>query len=109
MQRSFATIHKIIDLLHGGLLILNEQGFHVFQYKLRQWINRKLNISQKPQIPNDEAQEIAFGGERVTHLYPNDLYYAHLSIYWFASKFVKDKIVLDAGCGDGPAHRPVRR
>lgn len=29
----------------------------------------------------DEAQEIAFGGERVTHLYPSDLYYAHLSIY----------------------------
>lgn len=27
-----------------------------------------------------EAQEIAYGGERVTHLYPNDCYYAHLSI-----------------------------
>ena len=49
----------------------------------------------------DETQEIAYGGERVTHLYPNDLYYAHLSIYEFASKFARDKIVLDAGCGDG--------
>jgi 2-polyprenyl-3-methyl-5-hydroxy-6-metoxy-1,4-benzoquinol methylase len=49
----------------------------------------------------NEAAEIAFGGERVTHLHPNDLYYAHPSIYWFAVQFVRGMSVLDAGCGDG--------
>lgn len=47
------------------------------------------------------AQEISSGGERVTHLYPNDCYYAHLSIYYFATQFVKNKVVLDAGSGAG--------
>lgn len=48
-----------------------------------------------------DAQEIAYGGERVTHLYPNDCYYAHLSIYNHASSFALNKVVLDAGCGSG--------
>jgi SAM-dependent methyltransferase len=48
-----------------------------------------------------EAQEIAFGGERVTHLVPNDCYYAHLSIYYFALNYIQGKDVLDAGSGSG--------
>ncbi|MBF0320918.1 MAG: class I SAM-dependent methyltransferase [Nitrospirae bacterium] len=40
-------------------------------------------------------------GERVTHLTPNDMYYAHLSIYRFAMGRAANKIVLDAGCGEG--------
>ncbi|MEO5359968.1 MAG: class I SAM-dependent methyltransferase [Nitrospirota bacterium] len=40
-------------------------------------------------------------GERVTHLIPNDMYYAHLSIYRYAMDFAKDKTVIDAGCGTG--------
>lgn len=44
---------------------------------------------------------ITDAGERVTHLYPNDCYYAHLSIYYFALQYSKDKIVLDAGSGAG--------
>ena len=40
-------------------------------------------------------------GERVSPDYKNDCYYAHLSIYHFASQFVNDKVVLDAGCGMG--------
>ena len=44
---------------------------------------------------------ITANGERVTHLYPNDCYYAHLSIYRFAMQFCRDGIVLDAGCGAG--------
>jgi 2-polyprenyl-3-methyl-5-hydroxy-6-metoxy-1,4-benzoquinol methylase len=45
--------------------------------------------------------DISDSGERVTHLYPNDCYYAHLSIYRFASKYSQDKLVLDAGSGAG--------
>lgn len=48
-----------------------------------------------------EAQEVAFGGERVTHLYPNDCYFAHLSIYYHALQYAINKTVLDAGCGSG--------
>ena len=68
--------------------------------KIKQVLKKRHNINNLESLI-DEAQEIAFGGERVTHLYPSDLYYAHLSIYWFASQFVKDKVALDAGCGDG--------
>lgn len=42
-----------------------------------------------------------FDGERITPLYPNDSYFAHLSIYHFALYFIADKIILDAGCGFG--------
>ncbi len=97
---------QISTLLSRGLQVLRKHGLAVFLSKIYQRTMPAgfLNISKsvlKPSGLLDEVQEIAFGGERVTHLYANDLYYAHLSIYWFASKFVKDKIVLDAGCGDG--------
>jgi SAM-dependent methyltransferase len=45
--------------------------------------------------------EISFAGERVSHLYQNDCYFAHLSIYHFAARDCQGKIVLDAGCGGG--------
>jgi len=97
--------YKIITLFQNGLWVLRHAGLREFLRNLYQRITRtrKLDVSTTSITPSllDEAQEIAFGGERVTHLYPNDLYYAHLSIYWFASRFVKDQIVLDAGCGDG--------
>jgi glycosyltransferase involved in cell wall biosynthesis len=40
-------------------------------------------------------------GERVTHLFPNDCYYAHLSIYNFARAHCINLTVLDAGSGAG--------
>src|SRR2546426_905425 len=45
--------------------------------------------------------QLTFGGERVTHLYQNDCYIAHLSLYYFALPFACGKIVLDAGSGSG--------
>jgi SAM-dependent methyltransferase len=45
--------------------------------------------------------EISAHGERVSHLYPNDVYFAHLSIYHFALRFCIGKTVLDAGSGAG--------
>jgi SAM-dependent methyltransferase len=48
-----------------------------------------------------ELIAITNGGERVTHLYPNDCYYAHLSLYRFALQFGRQKSVLDAGSGTG--------
>lgn len=44
---------------------------------------------------------ISNGGERVSHLYANDCFYAHLSLYRYASRFVEGGVVLDAGCGAG--------
>ncbi len=48
-----------------------------------------------------DIEAISAGGERVTHLYPNDCYYAHLSIYCLASQFCQGGLVLDAGSGAG--------
>ena len=39
--------------------------------------------------------------ERVSCLHKNDSYYAHLSIYHFATQFCQGKAVFDAGCGTG--------
>ncbi len=39
--------------------------------------------------------------ERVSHLQRDHLYFAHLSIYWFALRFCTGKTVLDAGSGTG--------
>jgi 2-polyprenyl-3-methyl-5-hydroxy-6-metoxy-1,4-benzoquinol methylase/uncharacterized protein YbaR (Trm112 family) len=47
------------------------------------------------------VEEIIDDGERVTHLFPNDCYVAHLSIYHFAQQFIAGAAVLDAGCGAG--------
>ena len=98
-------LYKIASLLQRSFEVLRQEGLHGFLQKLYRRMKPEggSNTSAVPETPSliNEAQEIAFGGERVTHLYPNDLYYAHLSIYWFASQFVKGKVVLDAGCGDG--------
>lgn len=40
-------------------------------------------------------------GERVTRLYPNDSYFAHLSIYSFAVDYCRGCHVPNAGCGAG--------
>lgn len=45
--------------------------------------------------------DITDDGERVTHLYPNSSYYAHLSIYHFALPYAQNRTVLDAGSGAG--------
>jgi 2-polyprenyl-3-methyl-5-hydroxy-6-metoxy-1,4-benzoquinol methylase len=47
------------------------------------------------------VEEVSESGERVTHLYPNDCYKAHLSIYHFATQFCQGGIALDAGSGAG--------
>jgi hypothetical protein len=49
----------------------------------------------------EQIDEIMNKGERVTHLYPNDCYYGHLSIYYFALQFCQGGTVLDAGSGAG--------
>lgn len=48
-----------------------------------------------------DVQKVISDGERVTHLWPNDCYYAHLSIYHFALPYVQNRVVLDAGSGSG--------
>lgn len=49
----------------------------------------------------ENSDEISDRGERVSHLNPDCIYYAHLSIYDYAKQFCKDSLVLDAGCGAG--------
>ncbi len=48
-----------------------------------------------------DVNEVTAGGERVSHLYPNDCYYAHLAVYHFALQFCQGGMVLDAGSGAG--------
>jgi 2-polyprenyl-3-methyl-5-hydroxy-6-metoxy-1,4-benzoquinol methylase len=45
--------------------------------------------------------DVTDDGERVTHLYPNDCYFAHLSLYRFALPLCRGGDVLDAGSGTG--------
>lgn len=45
--------------------------------------------------------EISNGGERMTHLWKNDCYYAHLSVYAFALPLMTGRRVLDGGSGAG--------
>ena len=52
--------------------------------------------------------EISDGGERMTHLYPNDCYFAHLSIYDFALPWTTGKVVLDAPASELLADDDVR-
>jgi SAM-dependent methyltransferase len=52
-------------------------------------------------IEEENYEEISSEGERVTHLYPNDSFYAHLSVYYFATQFCQNGNVLDAGSGAG--------
>lgn len=54
-------------------------------------------MKENPTVLNEITNE----GERVTHLYPNTCYKAHLSIYQFALSFCGGKSVLDAGSGCG--------
>lgn len=49
----------------------------------------------------EEIIKISSCGERVTHLFPNGCYFAHLSIYKFASQFTSGARVLDIGSGAG--------
>jgi SAM-dependent methyltransferase len=44
---------------------------------------------------------LALHSENVSAEVPNDLFQAHLSIYWFFSRFVQDRRVLDIGSGTG--------
>lgn len=50
---------------------------------------------------DEETADITDNGERVTHLLPNDCYYAHLSLYRFALRWARGQRVLDAGSGSG--------
>jgi 2-polyprenyl-3-methyl-5-hydroxy-6-metoxy-1,4-benzoquinol methylase len=52
-------------------------------------------------MADENYKEISNAGERVTHLYPNDCFYAHLSIYYFSTQFCQNRSVLDAGSGSG--------
>ncbi len=58
-------------------------------------------VKKKLSRNNRLVEQVSDGGERVTHLYPNDCYYAHLSIYDFALRFCRNANVLDAGSGAG--------
>lgn len=51
--------------------------------------------------PTWTMEEITDGGERVTHLFPNDCFVAHRSIYHFALPYCQNANVLDAGSGAG--------
>ncbi|HSQ17086.1 MAG TPA: methyltransferase domain-containing protein [Anaerolineales bacterium] len=48
-----------------------------------------------------DTTRVTADGERVTHLWPNDCYYAHLSIYHFGRQYCQNKLILDAGSGAG--------
>lgn len=64
-------------------------------------IGRRLGGSLRQAGAAWRVEEIIDDGERVTHLFPNDCYVAHRSIYHFVVPQVAGAAVLDAGCGAG--------
>lgn len=63
-----------------------------------------IEASEAPALPGSadiSLEAVTARGERVTHLISDNCYYAHLSIYSFASQYCQDAVVLDAGCGSG--------
>src|SRR6266508_4844366 len=62
---------------------------------------KRLNDDQNKFVLKREIESIRNQGERVTHLYPNDNYYSHLSIYDFAIQYTRGCNVLDVGSGSG--------
>ena len=58
-------------------------------------------IAPSPAEQPDDTADITDGGERVTHLQRNHVFYAHLSLYAFASQWASGAQVLDAGSGSG--------
>jgi 2-polyprenyl-3-methyl-5-hydroxy-6-metoxy-1,4-benzoquinol methylase len=92
--------------LHSRRRVFAKIVFNVIFDPGRFFTNLKKFVYYLEERPEKSVSALGFedvsdGGERVTHLYPNDCYYAHLSIYNFALKYCKDKIVLDAGSGAG--------
>lgn len=66
------------------------------QFSATNWRNALFSIFDRARM-----DRISGGGERVTHLYPNDCYYAHLSLYYYATQHCQERFVLDAGSGAG--------
>jgi 2-polyprenyl-3-methyl-5-hydroxy-6-metoxy-1,4-benzoquinol methylase len=56
---------------------------------------------KRVKTPAWDLGKIVADGERVVHLWANDCFKAHFSIYGFVSEFCWEGVVLDAGCGAG--------
>lgn len=67
----------------------------------------KKTFKSKYELQVDKTiKELHEYGERVSHLYKNNCYFAHLSLYYLATQFIKGNKILDAGsgCGYGTAY-----
>src|SRR5574341_608650 len=79
----------VYDLGVMGTRVIVTSGLFEFLSQAKKKLSRS----------NRLTKQVSDGGERVTHLCPNDCYYAHLSIYDFALQFSQNANVLDAGSG----------
>lgn len=93
----------ILDLaqLSGALPLQREDHRGTDSSRLEGAQERVTSRDATPPVIDWNLADVSDNGERVTHLFPNDCYYAHLSLYRFASQFCKEGEVLDAGCGTG--------
>ncbi|MBA4372479.1 MAG: hypothetical protein C0402_06410 [Thermodesulfovibrio sp.] len=63
---------------------------------------RKEKLLAEYRKNKDTAKDIMEYGERITHLFPNNCFYAHLSLYYLSLPFIENgSSILDAGSGSG--------
>lgn len=92
--------HKY-DMGVMGIRIFVTYGSFEFLSQVKKKLSRNNRLMEQVSDGNKLMEQVSDGGERVTHLCPNDCYYAHLSIYDFALQFSQNANVLDAGSGAG--------
>jgi 2-polyprenyl-3-methyl-5-hydroxy-6-metoxy-1,4-benzoquinol methylase/uncharacterized protein YbaR (Trm112 family) len=100
---SVRSIRVMLDTLEQGLRWAARGRFlqRLKRSSLLQALRGRTRTWARSSSSSWTLDDVVNNGERVTHLFPNDCYYAHLSIYHFALSFVRDALVLDAGSGTG--------
>jgi SAM-dependent methyltransferase len=94
-------INDLTKMLPFSKLPCYKENTELSSYCNRRILRLALAGSMTEPNSTQDIDYISKDEERVTHLYPNDCYFTHLSIYRFAAQYCQGGHVLDAGSGAG--------